>query len=101
MTTTTTDPLPAHDHLCCGLNGRAAILRIVGRATGEAQWLTASDALTEQTLIRYRQAGQLDLPTSDPRNPVTSSPGLMMGMAGVVAHLASLQRDEDLGGWLL
>ena len=101
MTTTAADPLSAHDHLCCGLSGRAAVLRIVGRATGEAQWLTASDALTEQTLIRYRQAGQLDLPTSDPRNPVTSSPGLMMGMAGVVAHLASLQRDEDLGGWLL
>ena len=101
MTTTTTDPLPAHDHLCCGLSGRAAILRVVGRATGEAQWLAASDAITQQILIRYRQSGHVALPTSDPRNPVTSSPGLMMGMAGVVAHLVSLGRDEDLGGWLL
>ena len=101
MTTTATDPIPTHDHLCCGLSGRAAILRIVGRATGEAQWLAASEVLTQQILIRYRQAGHVDLPTADPRNPVTSSPGLMMGMAGVVAHLLSLQRHEDLAAWLL
>lgn len=101
MAATATDPIPRHDHLCCGLSGRAAVLRIAGRAMGEARWLAASDTLTDQMLMRYEHTRHLQLPADDPRNPVTSSPGLMMGMAGVVAHLVSRERDEDLGAWLL
>lgn len=100
MSTTATAPLPTSDHLCCGLAGRAAVLRIAGRATGEAPWCNASDDLTDQLAHRYLRGG-LQLPTADPHNPVTSSPGLMTGLAGIAAHLLSCQRDDDLGAWLL
>ena len=101
MTTTATAPLPSTDHLCCGLAGRAAILRIAGRATGNAGWMTASRELTDELLCRFDDMGHFRLPADDPRNPATSSPGLMTGVAGIAIHLLTCDYDEDLTAVLL
>ncbi len=99
MRTTATAALPATDHLCCGLCGRAAVLRICGRTMGEPDWVAAADDLTDALLDGYRHRGSFVLPLDEPGGP--ASPGLMTGLAGIAAHLLSLQTGADLSGYLL
>lgn len=99
MLTTALAPLPATDHLCCGLTGRAAVLRICGRERAEPHWLAASDDLTDVVRAGYRQRGHFVLPLDEPQGLV--SPGLMTGLAGIAAHLLSVERDTDLRAFLM
>ncbi|MBK6762063.1 MAG: type 2 lantipeptide synthetase LanM family protein [Micrococcales bacterium] len=99
MTTTATAPPTATDHLCCGLTGRAAVLRIAGRAMAEPQWLAAADDLTTVVADRCAATGRFRLPMDIPAEGTCT--GLMTGVAGIAAHLLSLSVHDDLSALLL
>ncbi len=101
MRTTATAPLPAADHLCCGLSGRAAVLRIAGREWQRTDWLDAADSLTQVVRRGYRGRGRFAVPLDDAADPGSVTPGLMTGLSGVAAHLLSIEQDSDLSGFLL
>ena len=101
MLATASDPDPGTDHLCCGLTGRAAVLRIVGRAQGRQDWLAAADRLTAATVARRERSGRFSLPFDVPDSPEPISPGLMTGLAGIGVHLMATAQERDLGLLLL
>ena len=101
LATTTNAPEPANDHLCCGLTGRAAVLRIAGRALGAPEWVTASDTLTDRVCTHYAQAGHFRLPLGDPTDPRLATPQLMSGSVGIALHLSTRLHDTDLRGLLV
>ncbi|MFN8125323.1 MAG: type 2 lanthipeptide synthetase LanM family protein [Candidatus Nanopelagicales bacterium] len=92
---------PGTDHLCCGMLGRAAVLRIAGRRNGRSDWVADADRLTAGVVSRYRDSGQFRLPFDIPDSPGLVSPGLMTGLSGVAAHLWATSRDGDLADLLL
>ena len=78
--TTAEAPLSIRDHLCCGNLGRAAILRTVATATGDAALRTAADRIVDEVLAATVDGlPRAILPT--PRDGL-SVPGLMTGLAG-------------------
>ena len=101
MHATATDPDPGTDHLCCGLTGRAAVLRIAGRGQGRHDWVAAGDRLTATTAARHQRNGRFELPFDVPDSPETISPGLMTGLAGIAVHLMSTVQHQDLSVLLL
>lgn len=100
MDTTAAAPRTANDHLCCGLTGRAAVLRIAGRAMAQPRWLAAADELTAVVADRYARTGRFRLPMDIP-GQAAPVPGLMTGVAGIAAHLLSVSTGGDLRAFLL
>lgn len=101
MRTTSDAAVPPTDHLCCGLCGRAAVLRIVGRGMDDPRWLEASERLTSVALQRAREEGRFGLPLDDVADMGSISPGLMTGLAGIAAHLVAADSEGDLSAFLL
>ncbi len=101
MHTTAHAPDSGTDHLCCGVSGRAAVLRIAGRTQGRPDWLAAADLLTSLAVARWRRDGHFSLPLDAPATDDTISPGLMTGLAGIAAHLMTIADDTDLTAYLL
>lgn len=101
MRTTADAVPPPTDHLCCGLCGRAAVLRIVGRGTDDPRWIAASERLTSAAVQRARDEGRFGLPLDDVADVGSISPGLMTGLAGIAAHLVAADSEEDLSAFLL
>ncbi|MDZ7576969.1 MAG: type 2 lanthipeptide synthetase LanM [Candidatus Nanopelagicales bacterium] len=101
MDTTVRTPIGMMDHLCCGSMGRAAVLRVAGRWAREPEWVGAADELTFDVIARARVRGRFTLQLDDPSTTATTAPGLMTGVAGVGAHLASMMSDGDLSTLLL
>lgn len=100
MATTMRAPVAGPDHLCCGVIGRAAVLRIAGRARQTPEWLAASDAMTDSVCSRYADRGFFQLPLGDPTDRRLATPALMSGSAGIALHLSTRLRETDLR-WLL
>ena len=100
MRTTAESPLGTADHLCCGNLGRAAILRIAGQRAARSEWVAAADDLSRQVAVLALSRGRFLLPNDDPGTTGSSAPGLMNGIAGIAAHLASTEANGNLAGLL-
>jgi lantibiotic modifying enzyme len=101
MQTTADSPLGNSDHLCCGTLGRAAVLHIAGKSTGNSTWISAADTITRRVAARARSRGRFTLPYDDPGTTGPSIPNLMNGLAGIGVHMACMEAGEDLSSLLL
>ncbi len=101
MGLTAAAPIAANDTLCCGNLGRAATLHMAGLSAGRAGWVSEAVTLTGRVVDRAKLQGGFSMPPNDPDSAAPPPPGLMTGISGIGAHLASLETGSGLQEVLL
>jgi lantibiotic modifying enzyme len=94
--TTRAFPVGGLPHLCCGVLGRAAILKAVGRGMGEPAWAAAADAMTDRILAHADRGDRFVWGLGDVRAQGVEAPGLLHGLAGIGLHLLANDDQRDL-----
>jgi type 2 lantibiotic biosynthesis protein LanM len=94
--TTSAFPVAGLPHLCCGVLGRAAILKALGREMKEPEWSAASDSMTDRIVADADRGDRFVWGLGDVQAQGVEAPGLLHGLAGIGLHLLASEDQRDL-----